>query len=156
MQGALARALDYSARKLGLSGPHASLERVRQGDRSALEYCHYRLAYEVAGALCALDASVQSVSVYEGEATPEDHALGERSEVLPIHLLVWVDRKTSALSVLIAALEHALVKDYAEMIGPRRLAHILDVQVIDGRDVENHQGAAALLNSLYKRPIQLL
>jgi hypothetical protein len=155
MSDALSKALDYCAKKLNLENPQAALESIRQGDRKALEYCHYRLAQQVAEALGSLDDQVRSVSLYEFEATPEDRAFGEKPEALPVHLLVWVDRKTSALSSLVAALDRALVKDYAEMIGPRRLGHVLDVQVIDDKDVESRRGMAALLYSLYNRPIQL-
>jgi len=155
MQGALVKALDYSAQRMNLSSPQEGLEILRQGDRGALEYCHYWLAQEVAQALGALDDNVRSVSLYEFEATPEDRAFGENFESLPIHLLVWVERKTSALSSLGAALDRALVKDYAEMIGPRRLGHVLDVQVIDDSDVESRRGIAALVHSLYNRPIVL-
>lgn len=155
VQGALVKALDYCARRLNLSSPQESLEIARGGDRKALEYCHYRLAQQVAVALGALDDHVQSVSLFEFDATPEDRALGENRESLPIHLLVLVDRKTSALSSLVAALDRALVKDYTEMIGPRRLGHVLDVQVIDNEDVTSRRGIAALLYSLYNRPIKL-
>jgi len=155
MKGALIRALDYSAHKLNLESPEAGLERLRQGDRRAQEYCHYRLAQQVAEALGTLDDNVRSVSLYEFEATPEDRAFGERLEALPIHLIVWVSRKTSALTSLVSALDRALVKDYAELVGPRRLGHVLDVQVIDNSDVESRRGIAALLYSLYNRPIQL-
>jgi hypothetical protein len=41
------------------------------------------------------------------------------------------------------------------MIGPRRLGHVLDVQVIDDSDVESRRGIAALVHSLYNRPIVL-
>ena len=155
MQDALSKALDYCAEKLYLPGPQASLEQVRQGDRKALEYCHYRLAQQVAEALGAVDDNVQSVLLYEVEATAEDRAFGERIEALPIHLLVRVDRKTSALSSFVAALDRALVKDYTELVGPRRLGHVLDVQLIDNSDVDSNRGIAALLYSLYNRPIQL-
>lgn len=155
IQGALVRALDFCAQKLNLPSPQESLAKVREGDPAALSYCHYRLAQQVAEALGALDDQVRSVSLYDFEATPEDRALGENAESLPIHLLVWVDRKTSALSALAAALDRALVSDYAEMVGPRRLRHVLDVQVVDDSDVESRRGVAALLYSLYNRPIKL-
>jgi hypothetical protein len=155
VQGALVKALDYCAQKLNLSSPQESLERARQGDTKALEYCHYQLALHVAEALGTLDDHVHSVSLYEFEATPEDRAFGENPESLPIHLLVWVDRKTKALSALVAALDRALVKDYAQMVGPHRLGQVLDVQVIDDKDVESRRGMAALLYSMYNRPIQL-
>jgi hypothetical protein len=154
VQGALARALDYCARKLNLS-PQESLQRMREGDKTALTYGHYQLAQHMAQALGALDDNVRSVSLYEFEATPEDRAFGEHPESLPIHLLVRVDRKTSALSALVAALDRALAKEYAEMVGPRRLGHVLDVQVIDDDDVESRRGIAALLFSLYNRPLKL-
>jgi hypothetical protein len=155
VQGALVQALDYCAQRLSLSSPQEALERARQGDRRALDYCHYRLAQHVAEALGALDDNVQSVSLYNVEATPDDLALGDNPESLPIHMLAWVDRKTSALHSLVAALDRALVKDYAEMVGPRRLRHVLDVQLIDDADVQSRRGIAALLCSLYNRPIQL-
>lgn len=155
VQGALVKALDYCAQKLNLSNPQESLEKAREGDQRALAHCHYQLAQQVGEALGALDDNVRSVSLYEFEATPEDRAFGENPESLPIHLLVRVDRKTSALSALVAALDRALVKDYAEMVGPRRLRHVLDVQVIDDDDIESRRGIAALLYSLHNRPIQL-
>jgi hypothetical protein len=155
MEGALRQALGYCAEKLNLQGPQASLEKVRQGDPKAVEYCHYRLAQQVAEALGAVDDNVQSVLLYEFEATPEDRAFGERREALPIHLLVRVARKTSALNSFVAALDRALVKDYTELVGPRRLGHVLDVQVIDNSDIDNNRSIAALLYSLYNRPIQL-
>jgi len=155
MEDALSKALDYCAEKLNLQGPQASLEKVRQGDQKALEYCHYRLAQEVAEALGAFDDNVWSVLLYEFEATPEDRAFGDRPEALPIHLLVRVARKTSALSSFVAALDRVLVKKYTELVGPRRLGHVLDVQVIDNSDVDSNRGLATLLYSLYNRPIQL-
>ena len=155
MQDALARALDACAKKMNLPSPQAGLEQVRAGEPGALEYCHYRLAQQVAEALGQLDDHVQSVSLYEFEATAEDRAFAENPRSLPIHLLVQVDRKTSALNALIAALDRALVRDYSEMIGPRRLRHVLDVQVIDQGDVESRRGIAALLTSLYNRPLVL-
>jgi hypothetical protein len=47
------------------------------------------------------------------------------------------------------------VRDYAVRIGPRQLKYLLDVQVIDAEDVEKRRGYAALLTSLYNRPIRV-
>lgn len=155
MQGAVTGALDYCADRLGLPSPQVALERIRQGNSRAVDYCHYSLAQQAAEALGALDDNIQAVFLYDLEATPEDRALGDSPEYLPIHLLVRAGRKTSALSSLITALDRALVKDYAQMIGPRRLRHVLDVQVIDSSDLESRRGIATLLYSLHNRPIQL-
>ena len=155
MEGVLGQAMDSCARRLNLEGPQAVLELLRRQDATAQGYCHYHLAQRVAEALGTMDDNVQSVSMYEFDATPEDRALGQRAEGLPIHLIVWVGRRTSAFKSLVAALDRALVKDYAELIGPRRLGHVLDVQVIDDADVESRRGIASLLTSLHNRPIRL-
>jgi hypothetical protein len=155
MKDALHRALAYCGELLKVGSPEEALEQVRKGDKVAKDYCHYRLAQEVAATLGALDENVQSVSLFEFEATADDLVFGERAGSLPIHLIVLAERKTSALTSLVSALDHALVKDYAETVGPRRLRHVLDVQVIDNADVENQRGAAALLFSLHNRPMRL-
>lgn len=155
VQGAMTEALDSCSQRMNLPDPAISLDKVRQGDKRAQDYMHYRLAQLVAEGLGELDSNVRSVSLFEFEATADDSILGEHSESLPIHLLVQVERKTSALNALVTALDRALVKDYAETIGPRGLAHVLDVQVVDQSDVESRRGVAALLSSLYNRPVKL-
>ena len=149
MEGALARALDFGAKKMGLAAPERALELMRQGDTTAHEYCHYCLADQVAEALGALDQNVKSVSMYGYDATAEDLTLAEGAHAPMIHLIVWAARRTGALHSLISALDGALVRDYSEMVGPRRMAHLLDVQVITDDDVEQRIGVAALLSSLY-------
>jgi hypothetical protein len=149
MEGALARALDSCAKKLGLPASELALELMRQGDTTAREYCHYSLACQVAEALGALDENVKSVSMYGYDATPEDLALAEGSRAPMIHLIVWAVRRTGALHSVTSALDSALVRDYSGMVGPRRMAHLLDVQVITDDDVERRIGVAALLSSLY-------
>ena len=53
------------------------------------------------------------------------------------------------------ALDRALVKRYADMIGPSQLAHLLDIQVVDDEDVEKRIGYGAMLSSLHNQPIQI-
>jgi hypothetical protein len=149
MEGALARALDFCARKMGLPAAEIALECVRQGDMAAREYCHYSLASQVAEALGALDENVKSVSMYGYDATPEDLSLAEGSRAPMIHLIVWAQRRTGALHSLVSALDDALTQEYASLVGPRRMAHLLDAQVITDEDVERRIGVAALLSSLY-------
>lgn len=155
MEATLSQALESCALKLNLASPQEALSLLRLGDPTAQGYCHYQIARQVAEALGTLDDNVQSVSLYEFDATPEDRTLGERTEGLPIHLIVWTTRKTSAFNSLVAGLDRALVKDYAELIGPRRLAHVIDVQTVDDADVESRRGIASLMTSLYNRPIRL-
>jgi len=87
--------------------------------------------------------------MYGYDATPEDLTLAEGARAPIIHLIVWAVRRTGALHSLVSALDSALVRDYSGMVGPRRMAHLLDVQVITDEDVERRVGVAALLTSLY-------
>lgn len=154
-QGFLEKALVYCADKMQLVGPQATLELLRQGDNRARFHTHHSLAQQVAKALGDMDKNVSSVFVFDYDATPEDLAFGDSSCVSPIHLIVRAERKTEDLYALVAAMENALVEDYARCVGPGQLKCLLDVQVIDAEDVEKRRGYAAVLSSLHNRPIQV-
>ena len=85
------------------------------------------------------------------------HDAGDEQRIpfSPIHLIVRVERKTPALESWVSAIDRALVQDYARQIGPDRLAHLLDVQVVDNSDVEKRIGAAAQLRSVFNRPLRI-
>jgi hypothetical protein len=155
IEGALAGALEFCAQKLRLSTSEAALERVFEGDPTAMSYTHYHLAVKVGEALGSLDQSVLAVYLYSYDATAEDMELGGESQRLPIHLIALTERKTSALSALVAALDRALTGDYAELVGPSDLSGALDIQIIDRSDVAKRIGAAALLTSIHNPAIQI-
>jgi hypothetical protein len=102
-----------------------------------------------------LDENIKAVYVADYDATPQDICFGETAKPSPIHLIAWVERKTSALDSLVEALNRALVERYADMIGPSQLAYLLDVQAVDDADVKNRVGYGALLSSLRNRPIKI-
>lgn len=151
----LAQAMEFCARKLGLTDGQATVERLRQGDPTASQYYTYSIAKQVAESLAALDEYVKAVYLMNYDATPEDSSLGERATLLPIHMIAWVERKTGALDSLIKGLDRALLQSYTTAIGPNRLALILDVQMTDDTDVRNRVGYGAMLTSLHQRPVQL-
>ena len=100
---------------MGLDGPQTVAERVRQGDGAACGYWLYSVAKQVAEAIGSLDDNVRAVYTFDCEATPEDECLGEVARGTPlVHLLVWTQRKTAALRALVATLDRALVRTYAE------------------------------------------
>jgi hypothetical protein len=154
-EATLAKALEFCAQKMGFDSHQAVVDRLRQGDNTACGYCHYSLAKQMAESLGTLDENVKAVYIYDYDATPEDLCFGETTQAPLVHLIVWARRKTGALNSLVAALDRALVQSYADLIGMRRLTHLLDVQVIDDADVENRVGYGALLYSLHHRPIQV-
>ena len=154
-QVVLTQAMDYCAQKMRLDSSQAVIDRLRAGDSKACEYCHYSVAKQVAESLAALDDNIQTAYIYDYDATPEDLCFGEAGRALPIHLLVWTQSKTAALNVLVDTWGRALAQSYAEMLGGRQPAHVLDVQVVDDTAVEQRTGYGALLSSLHHRPIQV-
>ena len=151
----LNKAMEFCARKMGLASPQKAIARLQQGDHNACEYCQYSIAEQVGAALGALDENIKAVYLFECEATPEDFCFSETVGPPLVHLLVWAHRKTEALKSLVSMLDRALAASYAELIGPSQLQHLLDVQIIDDEDVEKRIGYAALLYSLYHRPLKV-
>lgn len=154
-EGMLDRALLYCAEKMHLHDTETALDLLRKGHRMARWYAHHSLAEQVAEILGTLDDTVESVFVFDTDATPEDLVLGEDSPTSPIHMFVKARRKTDALYALIRALERALLDEYAGRVGPDRLEYLLDVQLIDAEDIEKRRGYAGLLRSLHNRPIEV-
>jgi hypothetical protein len=147
--------LGFCARKMGLNDPQEVVMRLQQCDSSACQYCRYGLAKKAAESLGNLDDNIRSVYVLDYDATPHDLCFCEGQQRSPIHLIVWAERKTDALSSLVGALDRALAKAYAKLISAPDLMHMLDVQVVDDEDVEGRIGYGALLSSTYNRPIQV-
>ncbi|MDH7485871.1 MAG: hypothetical protein QHJ81_06285 [Anaerolineae bacterium] len=151
----LSDALAFCAQKMRFDSCETALSRLRQGDREACTYCFYSVARRVAEFLGAWDENVKAVYICDYDATPEDLCFAETVQSPPVHLLVRVDRKTSALNSLLAALDRALVQKYAELTAMNRLACFLDAQVVDDADVEKRIGYGTLLSSIHHRPLQV-
>ena len=154
-QVVLTQAMEYCAQKMRLDSSQAVIDRLRASNGRACEYCHYSVAKQVAESLGALDDNIKATYIYDYDATPEDLCFGEAGRALPIHLVIWAERKTAALKVLAETWDRALAQGYAEMIGGRQPAHLLDVQMVDDADVEKRLGHGALLFSLHHRPVQV-
>ena len=151
----LTQAMEYCAQKMRLGSWQIAIDRLREGDSKACEYCYYSVAKQVAESLGALDDNIKAAYIYDYDATPEDLCFGEAGRALPIHLIVWAQPKTAALHAVVETWDRALAKSYAEMLGGGQLAYLLDVQVVDDADVEKRLGYGALLSSLHHRPIQV-
>ena len=148
-------AMQFCAQKMRLEDVQAVLEHLRQRNAAACNYCQYSIAKQVGGSLGALDQNVKAVYILDYDATPEDICFADEKQGILIHLIVLVERKTSALNSLVEALNHALAQHYARLLGMEKLEHLLDVQVVDAADVEKRIGYGAMLSSLHQRPIQI-
>jgi hypothetical protein len=151
----LDEAMEYCAEKMNLNGSGTVIEKLISGEGRACSYCHYSVARRVAEFLGAIDHNVKAAYIYDYDATPQDHCLGGGGRGLPIHLLVWAERKTAALKLMVETWDRALAEGYAELIGGRPSAHVLDVQVVDDSEVQKRIGYGALLSSIHYPPVQL-
>jgi len=145
----------FCARKMRLNDPQEVVKRLQQSDTSACQYCRYGLAKKVAECVGNLDDNTRSVYVLDYDATPHDLCFGQANQKSPIHLIVWAERKTDALTSLVAALDRALARRYADLISAPDLTRLLDVHVVDDVDVEECVGYGALLSSSHNRPIRV-
>lgn len=150
---AMDNALAFCAYKGNMTGPEAALSVLRMGDPATLGYWRYGMAQQVGAYLGGLDGDVRSVHYGEYDATPEDLAFGETRPDPLIHLIVWTARKTAALTVLVEALDRALLAECGRQLDQDDLAHLLDVQLVDDDEVRECVGYGALLSSSHHRPI---
>lgn len=154
-QAALTNALSYCVEKIKAGTPATVKEQVKAGDRAAREYLTYQLGRQIAEHLGAFDDDVRAVYAFEYDATSDDLSFGELGGLPSVHLIASVNRKTAALSSLITALDRALCDVYANTFGSERPNHLLDIQVVDDKDVSERRGYGALLASIHHRPMKI-
>jgi len=152
--GALDAGLSHTAEKMGLDQQQV-LECLRRGDRAACRRYRYALAKRVAEAMGVLDESIKAVYVMDYDATPEDVCFCDTGADPRIHLIVWTQRRTHALSALAAAIDRALVRKYCDVVCSPDLQNLLDVQIVDETDVEQRSGYGAMLSSIHRPPLPL-
>jgi len=150
----LEKALAYCTEKAQVAGREAAVSCVVAGDAAVTSYFHYSLAKQAAAYLGEWDQDVQSAYVFDDEATPEDVCFGEACRPL-VHLLLRVERKTAALTALVATLDRALAAQLPAVLGVEGQEYVLDVQMVDNTEVTNRTGYGALLFSLQRGPIQI-
>ena len=152
----ISEAIAFCAQKIRVDSLEAVVDLLRQNDKAACGYCLYGIAKRLAASLGTVDEHVKAVYIFDYDATPEDLCFGTLNQGMPlVHLIVWAERKTAALSSLLAALDCALAQAYTDLVGGPEVGSLLDVQVIDDADVENRIGHGALLQSIHHRPIQI-
>ncbi len=147
-------ALKFAVDKTQLEDTSAVVDRLKWGNSVTYGYFHYGLAKHMAQRVGELDQDVKAVYVWDEDMASEDKPFDGIAEPGPIHLIVWVQRRTNALESLLEALDRALTESYAKLMGARELQHVLDAQIIDDEAVEQRTGYGAMLSSVHYRPIE--
>ncbi len=151
-------ALGFCSQKTGLRGEEA-LGAIRKGDCTVCGYLRYGVSKEVGEYLGDIDTSVQAVYVYEPEystgVTDPDRA--EPPLDRGINLIVSVDRRSAALTSLVASLEDGFKEARGRLVCPKAngSCHLLDVKVADEEEVASGRGYGALISSIYVRPLRI-
>ena len=152
-------ALVFCSQKTGLQDGERALEAIRSGDCCVCGYLKYGLCKELGEYLGGIDASVQAVYTYEPEHCTgvADLAGAELEAMRGINLIVSVDRRSAALSSIVASLEDGVREARGRLICSEAtgLCWALDVKVADAEEVASRRGYGALISSLYVAPLKV-
>jgi hypothetical protein len=151
-------AIAFCAEKTGARTREEVVDAISNGDCAACDYMKYSLAKKVGECLGSMDETVKAIYIYEpeygsGMDNHIDHNLGLKSA---INLVAWVERKTAALSSIVASLNDALVEACKRLNAPENgLRYLLDVKLTDDNEVTNRLGYGAIVHSIFVRPIEV-
>lgn len=127
-----------------------------QGQCDVCRFVSGILVTEIGDYLSSLDKTIQVIFKYEPEhvnirrlASGSIHSTSKAG----INLVAKVERKSAALLTLVATLESAL-SEARHQIGCKNATpecYVLDIQMVDDRDVLENRGLAMMMNSMYVR-----
>ncbi len=142
----VARTLTSCADEMALT-PEGVIERLRHGDQMLQELWYCTLAQQIVEQLGRYDGSIKAGYLSEpvsSQTTPANST---------VHLIIWA-AKTAALHSLIEALNQALARHLAELLGAEQ-SRPLHIEVVDDADVHNPAGYHLLLFTPPNLPIRL-
>jgi hypothetical protein len=157
IQNMIESALGFCARLSRVDSREEALEAIRDGDCCACGYLRYGLSKELGEYLGGIDVSVRAVYAYDPEhctgVTDLAGAEGERG----INLVVCVDRRSAALTSILASLEDAVTQATSAFVCPEGngTCYMLDVKVADKHEVDTRRGYGALLSSIHVKPLKV-
>lgn len=149
-------AINYSRMKMPLQLRNEALSRLLER-RDFIQYFRHALAHEIALVLGTYDRHVQAVYLFDESINPD----AETEDYLPhvdltIRLLLKVTSNSAALGAFITSLDRALTEEMHAM--PNSFADytsFLDVIPITEQAIQERRGYAALLSSIYARPLKV-
>jgi hypothetical protein len=152
-------AMGFCAEKAGLNSSDQARQALHSGDCCVCQYFQHALAQKVAEYLGSVDGSVQAVFTFEPE---QAIGVGEFAHNHPkaspaFNLIAKVDRKSAALSSVVASVSSALAEQCKQLDCPKAnaMCYAVDVKIVDEAEVQRRTGYGALISSLYVRPIEI-
>jgi hypothetical protein len=126
--------------------------------RDFVDYLKHALAQEVAQVIASYDQRVQAVYLFEESTNPD----AETEDYLPsmdltLHLLALVTSASAAFESFVSSLDRALTEVLLELPSREfaRRTSFLDVLPVTEHDINQGQGYAKLLSSIYARPLKI-
>jgi len=153
------RSLTFSSQLSGVESSEQALEAILGGDCCACSYLRYGLCKELGEYLGGIDISVRAVYAYEPEHCTgvTDLAGGEWERMRGINLVISVDRRSAALTSILASLEDAVREATKSLVCHEGSGscYLLDVKVADEQEVATRRGYGALVSSIHVRPLRV-
>lgn len=144
------QAIRYCAEKLKIE-PEEAVELVCQDDKSANSYLRYALAKQLCGYLGGLGDTFKSIYIH-GSAVK-----GISGSTSDIDMILLVNKKVDELAILLAKLNLLISKYYQLVMGEktRGMQEMLDIKIIDEKDVFYRRGYGSVVTSIHVSPIKI-
>lgn len=122
-----------------------------------ITFFKFGMAQRIARTLAAHDEQVQAIHYFDPNLGSDSETEAFTPLDPSVNLLVVVASKSAALDSFIAALDEALTREARKLPAPIfvSLASILNAIVITESDIDQKRGYAALLSSMYLKPLQV-
>jgi len=148
------RGVSFCAEKRFAGDTQQALNALHMGRCDVCDHLSYSLVRQVSDYLGQIDRTVRAVYAFEAERikTGDSGATRQKSG---INLVVWVDRKSAALSALGATLETVLAKSRRKLGCPHAspACYVLSLQLVDDRDVQERRGYGMLVENVFLRSL---
>lgn len=154
------KAIVYCAEKSFNGNVKAARKAFSEGRCDACNYLTMNLVKQVGEYLGQMDKTVKAVYKFEAEhGTTRLHEEGEPfpSRKAGINLIAWVERKSAALSALVATLESSLAESRHELgcKASEPMCYAISVGMVDDKDVFEERGYGAMVKAMYVRSSQV-
>jgi len=154
------KAITYCAERKFSGDTDEAMLALRRGRCDICNVLSDCLVKEVSEYLGRMDKMVKAVYRFEQESIvlEKDGMGGSVSSLRSgINLVAWVERKSAALNALRSTLENALTESRRRFgcQNTRPACYVMDVQLVDDKDVQERRGYGIVINSMYLHATQV-